>query len=152
MSFDIYTITNGRYFHANDWSMQVLRSAMEQAGVHLRTIRPRKYGYDSVNREFRGERASTLMTCFSYPDGWLVAPDECMRIGRLLQRFDGIGKKYRMLDLEAIMERSKERSFHDYDRAPLYAYKHYSEDDLDFIQEFSDYCLKAVNLGGFCIY
>ena len=68
-----------KYFRANIWGMQELRSIMTSAGVP-NVVELRKASYDEKKQTFGYKKQGTLMTCFGSNDGWWVTPADCQAI------------------------------------------------------------------------
>lgn len=118
----MYSLKTGEYFRANIWGMQLLRHAMDEAGVNLKMTRERGVGYDNDKKEFDHKDDVPLITCFCSNDGWEVKKDECVEIA----------------------EKLKDHPFNPNEEE--------QEGDVDFIKRFGEYCGKVADEGGFSVW
>jgi hypothetical protein len=108
---------------------------------------------ENINERKKGE-FGTLYMCFCSNDGWHVTPMDCKHIAHKLKEFKG--RYYETVPLpksgDSFLKGLPKALMASIGRIFDGERKHLSEDDLDWVQKFGEYCERASELGGFYVW
>jgi hypothetical protein len=153
MGYDMYGVENNEYFRANIWGMGFLRSVMRMAEALDEEVPSPEFPeiekrddeteeqYEMRLQESQDEITSISPGVkppfykFCSNDGWFLTPEECRVIADAIDKYVDEHEEYTWSSWDGEVKTVKR-----------------GDDDDNFVREFSAYCRKMSESGGFKVY